>query len=340
MSKAHPKSLAEAARVAAHFNAIQDEDRMDADETNMLALQLEQMRSRVYEAQYPEIKARRFLPVSNEIDPGAETFSYEETDYVGKAKVIRNPADDPPSVETSATKVTHSILSLGDSYTYSLQDMRRAAFSGKPLSARKALAARRVFERGIDDIAAFGAPDDGIATGLLNKTVGTSAGQIRGTAMTTAAWLDASAVPATMVADLNRAVQEMIEDSKELYTPNVLGLSTAIHLRALHTRMSADNPETVLEAFLKGNPWIEEVIPWNLLYQVDGTSGNNDTRGILLRRDPDVVELVIPQEFEVLPPQPRNYAWRVLAHGRTAGTCVYRPLGLRYLTAFPDDPSP
>lgn len=340
MKRAHPHTLREAARIAAHFNAIQTEDRMDADETNMLALQLEQMRSRVYEAEYPEIKARRILPVTNEVDPGADTFSYEETDFVGKAKVIRNYADDPPSVETKASKVTHSVVSLGDGYHYSIQDIRRAAFSGKPLSGRKAIAARRVFERGLDDIAAFGAPDDGIADGILNRAVGTGAGQIRNTAMTTAAWLDASAVPATQVADLNKAVQEMIEDSAELYTPNVLCVSTAIHLRMLHTRMAADNAETVMEAFLRGNPWIEEVIPWNLLYQVDGTSGNNDTRGLLMRRDPDVVELVIPQEFEVLPPQPKNYAFNVLAHGRTAGACIYRPLGLRYLTAFPDDPNP
>lgn len=339
--RAHPRSLAQAQIIAAHLNMLADADgeqRLDADETNMLALALEQMRARVYEAEYPELKARRFIPVNNEIDTGAESFSWEETDYVGRARVIRNYGDDPPSVETKGEKQTHSIVSLGDSFTYSIQDMRRAAFSGKPLSARKALAARRVFERGLDEIAAFGAPDDGIPNGLLNKPVGSGTGQIRGTAVTAANWLDATADPDKMVSDLNKAVQEMIQDSEETQTPNLLLVPTAIYLRMAHLRMSKDNSETVLEAFLRANPYVSEVQPWNLLRGVDGASGNN-SRGLLMNRDPDVLELVIPQEFEVLPPQARNYAFKVLCHGRTAGTVVYRPLGLRYLTGFPNDPS-
>jgi hypothetical protein len=342
--QAHPRSLAQATQIAAHMNhlaasGVADAVRMDADETNMLALELEQMRSRVYEAEYPEIKARKFIPVMSEIDPGAETFSWRETNYVGKAKVIRNYADDPESVETSSEKQTNSVLALGDAFEYSIQDIRRSAFSGQPLSARKAMAARRVWERGLDDIAALGAPEDGIATGLLNKPVGTSAGQIRNTVMTASSWLDASSTGDLMVTGLNQAVQEMIEDSKELYTPNLLLLTTAHFLRLSHKRMSADNSETALEAFLRTNPWIEDVQPWNLLKAIDGSTGNN-SRGLLMRKDPDVAELVIPQEFEILPPQVRNYAFKVLAHGRTAGTVVYRPLGLRYLTGMPNDPNP
>jgi len=341
MKRAHPRSLAQAQEIARHLNLIATHDgdvRLDADETNMLALELEQMRSRVYEAEYPEMKARRFIPVTNEIDPGAESFSYEETDTVGSAKVIRNMADDPPAVETSSGKITHSVVSLGDSWTYSIQDMRRAAFSGRPLSARKAIGARRIWERGLDQIAALGAPDDGIPTGLLNKTVGTGADQIHGTTMTPASWLASTRSAAGMVNDLNNAVAAQVTDSAELYTPNLLLLPTAIYLAAAHTRMSADNSETVLEAFLRANPYVEDVQPWNLLSAVDGASGNN-SRGLLMRQDPDVVELVIPQEYEILPPQARNYAFKVLAHGRTAGSIVYRPLGLRYLTSLPVDPT-
>jgi hypothetical protein len=229
------------------------------------------------------------------------------------------------------------VVSLGDSFEYSIQDLRRAAFSGQPLSARKAIAARRIWERGLDDIAALGAPADGIANGILNKTVGSGAGQIRGTAVTAAAWKDATLDADQMVKDLNAGVQGLIEDSSETQTPSLLVLSTANYLRFAHTRMSADNSESALEAFLRANPWIEDVQPWNLLKGIDGAGDN--TRGMLLQKDPDVVELVIPQEFEVLPPQARNYAFKVLAHGRTAGAVVYRPLGLRYLTGFPNDPT-
>lgn len=341
MKRAHQRSLAQAQAIATTFNMIQEsrgDKRMDADETNMLALELEQMRSRVYENEYPELKARRFIPVSNEIDPGAETFSYREIDYAGKANVIRNYGDDPKSVETKGAKVTHSVVALGDAFEYSIQDIKRAAFSGQPLNARKAMAARRVWERGLDDIAALGAPEDGIATGLLNRTVGTGAGQLRGTAVTAAAWKDATISADQMVKDLNAGVQGLIEDSSETQQPSLLLLSTANYLRFAHTRMAADNAESALEAFLRANPWISDVQPWNLLKGIDGAAGDN-TRGMLMQQDPDVVELMNPQEFEILPPQVRNFAFKVLCHGRTAGTIVYRPLGLRYLTGFPNDPT-
>src|SRR5690606_15421027 len=45
--RAHPRSLAQAQIIAAHLNMLADADgeqRLDADETNMLALALEQMR--------------------------------------------------------------------------------------------------------------------------------------------------------------------------------------------------------------------------------------------------------------------------------------------------------
>lgn len=340
MRKAHPRSLAQAQIIADHHNTVLTQTdghrRMDADETNMLALMLEDMRSRVYEDQYPELKARSMLPVTQEVDTGAETFAYEETDEVGKAKIITNYADDPPSVESESRKVTHAIVGLGDSYHYSLQDIRRAAFSGQPLTARKAMAARRIWERGFDEIAALGAPGEGIANGFLNKTVGTSPGEIRGTAMTTADWQEATRDAAAMLAQLNLGVREMITDSKELWTPNALLLNTANFLAVSHTRISTENSETVLEAFLRNNPWIESVEPWNLLSGIDAA---DEARGVLYRRSAEVVEVVEPQPFEVLPPQPKNFAFKVLCHGRTAGAAVYRPLGMRYLTGFPLDPS-
>lgn len=340
MSTPSPQSIAQAEEMARTYNlassmnqgAQKQELRMDADETVMLALELESMRAKVYEADYPEVKARRFIPVNNEDDTGADSFSYEEQDYAGKAKVIRNHGDDPPAVEVKGAKVTHSIVSLGDMFSWSLQDVRRAVFSGKGLPARKALAARRIWERGLDDIAAYGAPDDGIATGLINRTVGTGAGQIRGTAATAANWLNASLNPALILDQLNRLTSELVIDSKETQMPDTLLLPTRHYMKIAQTQMAVENSRTILEAFLASNPWITDVQPWDLLQAVEGST----SRGVAYKRDLDVLELNIPQEFEVLPPQAVNYSWKVLCHGRTAGTIVFRPLGIRYLTGLPN----
>ncbi len=341
MKKASPQSLAQAKQIAEYLNYLSasgygdDHRRLDADETNMLALSLEQMRARVYEDEYPELKARKFCPIASDIDPGADSFAYEEIREVGKAQEIADGhyADDIKSVETSGTKITHGVISLGDGFEYSIQDLKRAAFSGKPLQARKATAARRIYERGLDTIAAFGSPSGKIPSGLLNKATGTSAGQIRSTAMTSAAW-DATPVAADMVSDLCKAVAEMVSDSEETQEPNILILPTLQYLRLAHTYTTDGSPESALERFLKANGFVKEVHPWNLLKDPMNAGAGNNARGLLMHKDADAFELVITQEFEVLPPQPRNFAFKVLAHGRTAGVCVYRPLALRYLTGM------
>lgn len=334
-------ALAQAAAMAAEVNHLvatgQDRDdtrRLDADEVAMLALSLEQMRSRVYEIDYPELKARQILPVASDIDPGAETFAYEITDYVGRASVIRNYATDFPSVEIKSQKATNGVIALGDSYHYSLQDIRRASFTGRGLEARKAIAARRVYERALDAVAAFGAPGAGIAKGICNFTTGTADGQIRTTAATATAW-DGTPDAAGMIADLNKSVSDYVNDSKETQAPEILVLPLLQFLRLSQTMTSDNLVEPALARFLRVNGYVKQVLSWDLLKSVDG-SGGNFSRGLLMRKDPDVCELVIPQEFEVFAPQQEGLVWKVLCHGRTAGVCVYKTLGLRYLTGLPD----
>ena len=306
-----------------HINRLSPRDqpalRADAGEAGMLELQLEQMRARVYEVQYTELKARKFLPVATDIDTGAETFSYEQTDEVGEAKIITNYSDDLPSASSKTEKITHHIVSLGDSFEYSIQDLRRAAFSGVPLDARKAKAARNAYERGLDNLAAVGSAAHNIggfvaATGVeISAAIGAVWSGLTGT---------------QVLADLNKLVNDFITNNKETIMPDTLLLPTSQYLKMTQTQMDTANSRTVMEAFKASNPSVNMVEPWNV-FDAAGDSGKD--RAVLYRRDPEIVELVIPQEFEVFAPEPRNLAFVVNCHGRTAGTCIYRPLGIRYM---------
>lgn len=338
LRKPHPRSLRQAQVIAKHYNYLAgdaialslDPDighatRMDANETVMLALQLEDMRTRVYETQYPELKARLFIPTSNDVNTGANEFSWEETDEVGEAKIIANYGDDLPTADVSGTKQTRPVVPVGVSYLYTLQDIRRAAFAGKPLSARKAQAARRAFERKVDAIAAVGAPDWGIATGFLNATG--VAVQALASAGTWATKIAAN-TPALVLNDLNLLVRAVYVDSKELWRPDTVLLPTLQFMQVSQTRMAADTGETILEAFLRANPFVTRVDSWNKL---DGAGVGPSDRAVAFASDPEVVEHIIPQEFEVFAPQPKNLAFQVACHGRTGGVIVTRPLGVKYM---------
>jgi hypothetical protein len=51
--------------------------KLDADESIFFARELESVKSKTYDRLYPEYKALSLIPVSEEVDPGAETIKYE-----------------------------------------------------------------------------------------------------------------------------------------------------------------------------------------------------------------------------------------------------------------------
>jgi hypothetical protein len=56
--------------------------------------------------------------------------------------------------------------------------------------------------------------------------------------------------------------------------------------------------------------------------------------GIVYDRNPEVVKLVIPQEFEIQPPQPRNLAFVVPCFARYGGVSWRYPVAACYATGI------
>lgn len=324
-SQFHAEAIAEAFNYR-HRAKPGRQNRMDAGETTALALALEDMRTTVYEDAYPSLKARLFFPVSTDVDTGADVYSFERSDFVGEAKIIADDgfADDLPNVEVSSSKEFHKIVSVGDSFSYSIQDIRRAAFMGRPLSAKKALAARRVYERKFDKIAAFGAPAHRIGSGLLNDPdIAIQAMASAGTWATKVA-----ADPQGVLDDMNLLVRSVNVDSKEVYEANRIIVPTAQFWLMSQTKLSAESDRTVLEAFRAANPDVQIAGSWGLL---SGAGAGGLNRAMAYHATPEALEIVEPQAYEILPPESRNLAFVVNCHGRTAGGTVLIPLAAKYM---------
>src|ERR1700761_9346019 len=101
-----------------HRAELYGADRLDANESMILTQQLEVMRARTADILRPPFKARQFVPVTSEVDPGAESWSYAQWDRVGMAKIIANYADDIPKVATFAKKFVHTIETIGLGYDW------------------------------------------------------------------------------------------------------------------------------------------------------------------------------------------------------------------------------
>ena len=73
-----------------HRADVYGEKRLDANETMVLQNQLEYLRARTADIRRPEFKARLLVPITSEVDPGAETWAYAQWDRVGMAKIVAN----------------------------------------------------------------------------------------------------------------------------------------------------------------------------------------------------------------------------------------------------------
>ena len=87
---------------------------------------------------------------------------------------------------------------------------------------------------------------------------------------------------------------------------------------------------TVLEYFLRTNPFIRNVEPINQLAAANSSLAR--TAWWFTSVTPEV-QLHIPQPLELFPPQQRGLEFIVPAHARVGGTTIYYPKSVKYVQA-------
>lgn len=324
---ASERSRADAARVFSAWgqSIIPGNLRADAGETMVFARQLEYVKAQVYEVRYLDLLVRTLIPVDNSVPTGAQSFVWRVWDRMGMAKIIANYADDLPKVTMLGKENVQGIKSLGVSYDYSIQDVRSAAMAGIALEAEKAKTARRMVENKIEKLAALG---DAAADlpGMLNNA---NVPLIDNTTIH-GDWTNAATTGAQIFSDLNIMGNRIPINTKQIFKPDTLLLPTNAYIRASSEPYSIYSAESVLSTWMRTNPvGIRTVIPWHMLDTADAAGTNG--RAVVYKRDPEVIELIIPQEFEQLPPQPRNLAFDVPCHARIGGVSIKQPYGMLYV---------
>jgi hypothetical protein len=291
--------------------------RLDAGETTTFTRELESIKVQIIEAEYPQLKARSLIPLEGGVDPGADTFTWRFFDRFGIATMIANYADDLPDVEELGTEQKTSIEGIGIAFSYSIQDVRRAAKTGRPLQARKGIAAREAAEREIDRVCAVGVANRNVpgffkGSGVPILSVGI-----------TGAWVSAP-VAATMLADLFLFAYTVFVQTKGIHSPNTMILSLAQFQAISSTPYSTLVPKTVKEVFLESQDMIRQIEPWVLTAAM--AADNTHDRAVCYEKSPTNQAMIVPVEYEALPPQQKNLIFSVPGHARTGGAVWYKPL--------------
>lgn len=253
--------------------------------------QLEYIRPQIFETEYADIKYSTILPVTSEAGPGAQTFTYRIMDATGDFKLISDAADDLPRADVSQTEKSINIRSFGGSFGYTVQELRAAQMANVALENRRAAAVRRAYEEKVESVAMFGESSVGLSGFFNNSTVDVVSAN---------KWFSTSGVTADeMLSILNKGVSAIISGSKMKEQPDTILIAYEDYNTISTTRNSDSSDVTVLEYFLRTNPYIRNVEPVNQL-DADNSSLTRN-RLVVYKRDPQKVQLHIPQPLELFP---------------------------------------
>lgn len=299
------------------------------DASVFFARELDYIKARSYDVLYPEFSALKLFPISNEVNPGAETITYYSYDKVGLAKIISNYSTDLPRADVKGKPTTALIKSIGDSYGYSVQEMRASRMAGKSLDVRKAESARYQIDYLLNKIAWAGDAQNDLI-GVLSQGNDIPLYTIPGTGVGgSTKWEDKTA--AQILADINGMQKSVAHNTKNVERPDTLVLPADVYLD-IATRQIDNTGYTVLKFVLENAPYLKSIEPAAEL-QDDAIDTNpyaaasgGDNVAFLFTKNASKMTIEHPLPFYQHPVQPKGLELTVPCEARTAGAIIYYPL--------------
>lgn len=273
-----------------------------------LARQLEYIHAEVMEQPLPELSAFRLFPISSEVPPGVRFHTVRRVNQAGEAVVYRD-GQAIPRVGVAQVEEQFPVRHYVSSYGYNVFDQQSSEYARTNLLMRLTRTCRDVIMRLANQLSWFGSNTHGIY-GVLNYPW--LAKKVAATPFT----MDASADD--LLAELHAIANFPAEQSKGVFSPNVMAVSIRFN-HVISTRRMGATPDgtvlTVKEFFLKTTPYIKRI---EVAHELTG-AGPGGTHGVLVYRD-DAYGIVneIPQGVAALPVQTTGFDSMVpmyMSHG-------------------------
>lgn len=294
------------------------------------ARELDYVKAQSYDVEYPEFTALSLFPMSSEVDPGAETTTYYSYDKVGMAKIISNYATDLPRADVKGKPTTAAIKSIGDSYGYSIQEMRASRYAGKSLDVRKAESARYQIDYLTNKIAWAGDAENGLR-GVLSQGNDVPLYVLANGTKGTTSWADKT--EDEILADITGMLKQMATVTKKVEKPDTLALSSDAYLEIQNKRIGGTDT-TVLSYIQKNIRDIKQIVACPEL-DADSVDTNpyaavsgGKAVALLFKRDRKKLSIEIPLPFLQHPIQTEGLEVTVSCESRIAGAVIYYPMSL------------
>lgn len=285
--------------------------------------QLMNIEAKVYETLYPDIIFDELVPVNTSDPEWVDQVAYMSFNAVGMAKFIAANGRDLPQSDIDAAISFIPVGYGGDSYGYSLEELRKAAALRIPLDAVKARTAYRAARQHQQEVVFFGDANRGMY-GLFNHP---------NVPLDNSTLNWNTATGPEMVAAMNSLLTKVWTQSNTRHIPNVLLLPMNIWSIVSAKRMDTGTDTTVLEFFRRNNNSTGvtgqpiEIRPVLWLNQA-GTSGA--PRMMAYERNDDNLTVRMPIPWRSLPPQATALRLEVPCEYKISGTEFRYPLSAAY----------
>jgi hypothetical protein len=292
--------------------------------------QLANLEAKIYEAKYTNINFQEMVPVNTSVPEYVDSWDYISYDAVTLGKFIGSSADDLPSVQASANKTSVPIGYAGNSFDYSLDELRKTQQMRMPIDTIKGRAAFRGSQEHSQRVAYFGDAARNM-TGLFNNpniAVDNS----------TVNW--ATATGQEIVADMNSLLIEVWINSANTHVANAFGLDSARYAQISSQRMDSGTDTTILEFFKKNNLYTTmtgselRIFPRLQLsasvLAANGVSNGDKDRMIAYELNDDNLGMVNPIPWRPLAPQMKNLTVIVPAEYKISGVEFRYPFSAAY----------
>jgi hypothetical protein len=303
--------------------ATQVARRLDRAESVFFARETEYIKVKTYDAKPPALKAFSLIPIADDVPTGIDEITYRRFNEAGEAKIIADYAKDFPRVDVFAEEFTSKVHDIGDSYGYSIKEIRASMRTGKRLDQRRAMAARRTIERKLNKLSFLSDPDSG-TFGLLDFpgiTEGTLPADGAGGSKT---W--ASKSIDQILRDINIMLDSVIIPTNGIETPDTLLLPLSAYNTLTNTRLG-DNTISLMKYIRDNFPQITR-IDW--LNELKGIGSGGANRIFIGKFDMDHIENQIINPFEQLETEHEGGEYKVPCMATTGGVIIYYPMAFAY----------
>jgi hypothetical protein len=261
--------------------------------------------------------------MASDLPTGIEQITYRRYFEAGEAKVVADYAKDFPRVEVYAKEYTSKVVDIGDSYGYSIKEIRSSMRAGKRLDQRRALNARRTIERKLNRLTLRTDPDWGVF-GLLDYPGITEATLPADGAGSSKAW--STKTVDQILRDINIMLDAVNVPTNGIEEADTLLLPLPARNQLVNTRLG-DTTISLMKYIQDNLPQIRR-IEW--LNELKGIGTGGTDRIMVGKFDNEHLENQIVSDFEQLETEHEGGEYKIPCMATTGGVIIYYPMAFAF----------